>query len=61
MVTIHESIAQIYERSGHAAWAATERTRGVLSADACATRKALCEFRAGRYRGALEVVLVRIR
>ena len=23
MVTIHESIAQIYERSGHAAWAAT--------------------------------------
>ena len=59
MVTIHESIAQIYERSGHVAWAATERTRGVLSADACATRKALCEFLAGRYRGALEVVLVR--
>jgi tetratricopeptide (TPR) repeat protein len=57
MVTIHDSIAQIYERSGHAAWAATERTRGVLSADACATRKALCEFRAGRYRGALEVAL----
>ena len=57
MVTIHESVAQIYERSGHAAWAATERTRGVLSADACATRKALCEFRAGRYRGALEVAL----
>ena len=59
MVTIHESVAQIYERSGHAAWAATERTRGVLSADACATRKALCEFRAGRYRGALEVALGR--
>ena len=57
MVTIHESVAQIYERSGHAAWAARERTRGVLSADACATRKALCEFRAGRYRGALEAAL----
>ena len=28
MVTIHESVAQIYERSGHAAWAARERTRG---------------------------------
>ena len=57
MVTIHESVAQIYERSGHAAWAARERTRGVLSAEACASRKALCEFRAGRYRGALEVAL----
>ena len=60
MVTIHESVAQIYERSGHAAWAARERTRGVLSAEACASRKALCEFRAGRYRGALEVALDRI-
>ena len=28
MVTIHESIAQIYERSGHAAWAATRAYAG---------------------------------
>ena len=61
MVTIHESVAQIYERSGHAEWAARERTRGVLPADACATRKALCEFRAGRYRSALDAALDRIR
>ena len=53
MVSIHDSIARIYELSGHAAWATTERARGVLSAAACSKRKALCEFRAGRYRTAL--------
>ena len=57
MVTIHESVARIYERSGHKAWAAVERKRGVLAADACATRKALCEFRAGRYRSALDAAM----
>ena len=57
MVTIHESVAQIYDRSGHAEWAARERTRGVLPADACAARKGLCEFRAGRYRNALDAAL----
>jgi tetratricopeptide (TPR) repeat protein len=57
MVTIHESVAQIYDRSGHAAWAARERKLGVLSADACANRRALCEFRAGRYRSALDAAL----
>src|SRR6185503_17730063 len=31
--------------------------RGVLPADACATRKALCEFRAGRYRSALDAAV----
>lgn len=54
MVTIHESVASIYERSAHEEWAARERKRGSLPADACAERKALCEFRAGRYRAALE-------
>jgi tetratricopeptide (TPR) repeat protein len=53
MVAIHDSIARIYERSGHADWAARERTRGVLSA-ACAKRTAFCEFRAGRARAALD-------
>jgi predicted Zn-dependent protease len=57
MVTIHDSIAEIYERSGHAAWAARERKQGVLPADACTTRKALCEFRGGRSRSALDAAL----
>ena len=57
MVTIHEAIAQIYERSGHAAWAALERKRVVLPADGCARRKPLCEFRAGRYQSALDGAL----
>ena len=57
IVTIHESVAQIYERSDHAAWAAQERKRAVLAADACATRRALCEFQAQRYRGALDAAL----
>jgi predicted Zn-dependent protease len=53
MVTIHDSIARVYEKTGHPDWAAVERKRGALPVTACATRKALCEFRAGRYRGAL--------
>ena len=53
MVSIHDSIARIYELSGHTDWAATEKARGVLSAAACSKRRALCEFRAGRYRTAL--------
>jgi tetratricopeptide (TPR) repeat protein len=57
MVTIHEAIAQVYERSAHPAWAALERKRVVLPADGCATRKPLCEFRAGRYQSALDAAL----
>ena len=57
MVSIHDSIARIYEQDGHADWAATERARGVLTAAACVKRKALCEFRAGRYRTALTAAL----
>ena len=48
---------EIYERSGHAAWAARERKQGRPRAGACATRKALCEFRGGRYRSALDAAL----
>ena len=54
MVTIHGSIAEIYERSGHAPWAARERTLEAVSAEVCAKRRTLCEFRAGRYRSALD-------
>jgi predicted Zn-dependent protease len=57
MVTIHDAVARIYERTGHAAWAVRERAKGALSPAACATRKALCEFRAGRYRSALTAAL----
>jgi len=53
MVSIHDSIARIYEQTSHADWAARERSQGVLPSSACATRKALCEFRAGQYRNAL--------
>ena len=57
MVTIHDSVAQIYERSGHTAWAARERERSVLPSDGCAVHKTLCEFRAGRYRSALDLAM----
>jgi tetratricopeptide (TPR) repeat protein len=53
MVSIHDSVAQIYERSGRADWAARERAAAVGSVD-CAARRALCEFRAGRMRPALD-------
>ena len=57
MVSIHDSVARIYDQTSHADWAARERTHGVLSPSACATRKPLCDFRAGRYRTALATAL----
>lgn len=57
IVSIHESVARIYEKTGHAAWARRERTLRRLSPTDCARRKALCEFRAGRYRSALAAAL----
>lgn len=57
MVTIHESIARIYERTGHAQWAAIERAKVRLEEDACTTRRAMCEFRAARYRSSLEAAI----
>jgi tetratricopeptide (TPR) repeat protein len=57
MVTVHDSVARIYEQTGHPEWAVKERARGALPADGCARRKALCEFRAGRYRPALVAAL----
>jgi len=53
MVSIHDSLARIYERTGHSVWAARERASGTLSTTDCASRQALCEFRAGRYDSAL--------
>jgi tetratricopeptide (TPR) repeat protein len=57
MVSIHDSVARIYERTKHPAWAARERAAGVLTAAQCARRKPLCEFRAGRYRSAFAASL----
>jgi predicted Zn-dependent protease len=57
MVSIHDSVARIYERTGHAAWAARERAAVTLSAAQCSRRKPLCEFRAGRYGAALTAAL----
>jgi predicted Zn-dependent protease len=57
MVSIHDSVARIYEKSGHADWAVRERTAGRVPIASCASRKALCEFRAGRYRPALAAAL----
>ena len=53
MVTIRDSIASIYEQTGHRDWAAIEREKGRLTEAQCAKRRALCAFRAGRYRAAL--------
>ncbi len=57
MITIRDSIARIYERTGHPEWAAVERGKIHVRADACATRPAMCEFRAGRYRTALDAAV----
>jgi predicted Zn-dependent protease len=59
MVSIHESIARIYDQTGHADWAKAERARAAMTAAGCAKRKALCEFRAGRHRAALVATLGR--
>jgi predicted Zn-dependent protease len=53
MVIIHDSIARIYEQTSHPDWAAVERAKGKLPVSVCTTRKALCDFRAARYRAAL--------
>ena len=57
MGAIHDSIARIYDQTGHPEWAATERAKNRPSAGDCAARRAACEFRAGRYLAALEAAL----
>ena len=54
MVSIHDSVARLYERTGHDDWAAQERTRGILPDAECAARRALCDFRAGRHQAVLD-------
>ena len=57
LVTIHDSVAIIYERSGHTPWAPIERAKGRLDPSACGGRKALCEFRLRRFQSSLEAAL----
>lgn len=57
MASIHDSVATIYARTGHADWATREKAAGAVSAAECARRQAFCEFRAGRYASALSAAL----
>jgi predicted Zn-dependent protease len=57
MITIHESIARIYERTGHKEWASIEAARFHLDPHSCITRRAMCEFHAGRFQAALDAAL----
>ncbi len=57
MVTIHDSVAEIYERTGHRQWAATERAKIHMGAADCNARRPLCEFRAGRYGSSLDAAI----
>ena len=57
MITIHESIARIYDQTGHPQWAAVERGRIHFGTEECAPRRAMCEFRAGRYQTSLEAAM----
>ncbi len=57
MMTIRDSIARIYEKTGHADWAAQERRLGAMPATECAKRRSLCDFRGGRYRASLAAAL----
>jgi predicted Zn-dependent protease len=59
MLNIHDSIARIYDQTSHADWAARERSHGVVPISACASRRSLCEFRAGQYRTVLAAALTR--
>ena len=53
MVSAHDSIARIYEQTGHPDWAARERAASALPSGECAARQSLCEFRSGAYLSAL--------
>ena len=57
MVSVHDSLADIYDRTGHPAWSARARAKVRLTSADCAARMALCEFRARRYRAALAAAL----
>ncbi len=48
---VHAALAAVYEKTGHADWAKTERRREEqLGKPNCAVEKHVCAFRAGRYQ-----------
>jgi tetratricopeptide (TPR) repeat protein len=48
---VHASLAEVYEKTGHAGWAKTEQQReDQLGKPNCAVEKHVCAFRAGRYQ-----------
>jgi predicted Zn-dependent protease len=51
MPSVHESLARIYDKTGHPDWAAEQRRRAPPLD--CAARTAACDFRADRFRSAL--------
>jgi predicted Zn-dependent protease len=52
----HEALARIYERAGHADWAAVERDKAkAVPPPDCQTPTLECEFQAGRYAKVLEM------
>ncbi len=53
----HEAVADLYERSGHADWAAVERIRATALplTDCSSSSSAECNFRAGRFDAASAV------
>ena len=55
LVEAHEGLAQVYERSGHADWAAVERDRArALPPPDCRSASLECAFRTGRYQAVLD-------
>jgi predicted Zn-dependent protease len=52
----HEALARIYDRAGHADWAAVEREKEkAVPPPDCRTATLECEFQAGRYAKVLEM------
>jgi predicted Zn-dependent protease len=47
---VEDSIASIYEKTGHADWASTVRKRAAATRVDCLANKPECDFRAARYR-----------
>jgi tetratricopeptide (TPR) repeat protein len=55
---LHEAVAELYERAGHADWAAAERRKAPPRTKAlCAARPAECHFLEGRARESLVAAL----
>jgi len=54
---LHEAVAELYERAGHADWAAAERVKAPRPPATCTAKLPECHFLAGRYLESLRVAL----